>query len=95
MIVVTQQPWIAGVAAEAVDPLVDAVLAERRRADDPVLILLPPGEALPRPGPENTLLPQMADIANRRGIYLAGAAPMIAARAASTKRCLTKPLNLS
>lgn len=77
MIVITQQPWIGATAAEAVDPLIDAVLSERTRADEPILVLLPLGEAQPAPMPEKYQFTALAEIAQRHGIYLAGAVPVI------------------
>ncbi len=80
MIVMTQQPWSVGAAAEAVDPLVDALGPDRTRPDDPLLILLPLGEALPKPGPEKTAAAELSDVAKRHGIFLCAAAPVIPGR---------------
>ncbi|MBM3514285.1 MAG: hypothetical protein FJX59_11305 [Alphaproteobacteria bacterium] len=77
MIVVTQQLWIAGAAAEAVDPLIDAIASDRTKPGDPVLILLPVGEGLPKPQAEKTVVAELAAVARRHKIYLCGASPVV------------------
>ena len=77
MIVVTQQPWIAGAAAEAVDPLIDAVAAERTKPTDPLLVLLPIGEGQPKTRDEKAVVAELAAVAKRHRIYLSAAAPVV------------------
>jgi predicted amidohydrolase len=80
MIVITQQPWIAGAAGEALDAIMDAVEPERTRPEDPVLVLLPIGEAAGKPRPEKPISADLSATAKRHGIYLCGAAPVLATK---------------
>ena len=79
MLIITQEPWRVADAGERIASLAEAARLHYGEISG-ALLLLPLGEADPlRHRPEAELLAQIGACAGRLGIYIAGAAAMIAA----------------
>ena len=76
MLVMTQEPWSID-AVQDLSPLLAAAKDERQQPDEPLLVLLPVGEAREKENAAATSLEALGAIAKAQGIYLAGAAPMV------------------
>ena len=77
MLVMTQAPWSAN-NAQALDGLIAAARDERATPGDPLLILLPLGEADQKPNTESGAFKGLAALAKAHKTYLAGATQVVA-----------------
>ncbi|MBT6960965.1 MAG: hypothetical protein HOA00_07455, partial [Rhodospirillaceae bacterium] len=71
MLVMTQQPWSADAVTD-LDGLLTAAQDERKRADDPLLVLLPLGDGNGKPKAEGGTFKALGSLAKTHHTYIAG-----------------------